>query len=230
MDLESSHATLGSYQLAFGSERLTLLPERAVWLEQHRALLVADIHFGKETVFRRHGIAVPDGSSTADLERLSQLCVSVGAADLWILGDLVHGALSETLRSMLQDWLATLAPVRVHLVEGNHERHAQGPLRSLLLDHHSEARLGPYRLRHEPASRSSAATTAAPEIVGHSHPVARLTIARHRALRIPAFAMSEHRLTIPAFGQFTGGHRVDINSSLQCYGILGNRVFPVPAS
>ena len=40
-------------------EKITLLPQRLLYLNHHRSLVVADVHFGKINHFRKAGIAVP---------------------------------------------------------------------------------------------------------------------------------------------------------------------------
>lgn len=45
------------------------------------------------------------------------------------------------------------------------------------------------------------------EIVGHLHPVARISV-RGRSMRRRCFAGTEQRLILPAFGSFTGGLNV----------------------
>ena len=70
-----------SVQLRWNGERLQLLPERALLLPDHAALVIADWHLGKSEIFRRAGIAVPDGGTEADLSRLDQ---AFFAANGWI--------------------------------------------------------------------------------------------------------------------------------------------------
>lgn len=46
-------------EIEVASERVQLLPEKALYLIQHKILLLADLHFGKVNHFRKAGIAVP---------------------------------------------------------------------------------------------------------------------------------------------------------------------------
>jgi metallophosphoesterase superfamily enzyme len=51
-----------------------LSPERMVYWEEEKALIVSDLHFGKTGHFRKEGIAVPQSIYKEDLQRLvSQL-------------------------------------------------------------------------------------------------------------------------------------------------------------
>lgn len=54
--------------------------------------------------------------------------------------------------------------------------------------------------RHQPANGAF-------EIVGHFHPVARVSV-RGRSLRRRCFASSDRKLVLPAFGSLTGGFNI----------------------
>ena len=90
-------------------QRLTLLPQRAVYWHERRTLLVADAHFGKASTFRSAGIPIPRGTTTADLARLESAVQATGAERLVFLGDLLHaraGRGAETLAAVAR-WRAS---------------------------------------------------------------------------------------------------------------------------
>ena len=60
------------YQLQ--QQRYWLSPERMVFWEEEKVLIVSDLHFGKTGHFRKSGIGVPQSVYMEDLQRLvSQL-------------------------------------------------------------------------------------------------------------------------------------------------------------
>ena len=63
----------GAVAFPWGSERLWLLPERAVWLPQARTLLLADLHLGKAETFQAHGIPLPSDGDAGTLNTLLEL-------------------------------------------------------------------------------------------------------------------------------------------------------------
>ena len=191
---------------------LRLMPERAAWCPHSETLFVADVHLGKAATFRARGLPVPQGTTTETLTRLSQALRRSGARELVVLGDLLHAReshASDTLAAV-QRWRDAHPGLRCSVVMGNHDRHA-GPLgASLGFDplpggHHSEHWLGV----HEEAdlSPTQAADTRL-VLAGHLHPVAVLN-GRTDRLRLPCFWLRERVLTLPAFGAFTGGHRIE---------------------
>ena len=183
----------------WGPERLRLLPQRAVWLEQTRTLLVADLHLGKAETFQAHGIPLPSDGDAATLNALLDLARGCRAEQVLVLGDLIHGRLGLT--GELRQKLAALpdllgAPLR--LVGGNHER---GSWIENLSAEPSLA-LGELWLSHEPEPRDGHLN-----LCGHRHPVALVGGGCER-LRLPCFAYDESRrqLSLPSFGALTGGH------------------------
>jgi DNA ligase-associated metallophosphoesterase len=189
----------GAVAFPWGAERLWLLPERAVWLEGARTLLLADLHLGKAETFQAHGIPLPSDGDAGTLNTLLALAARWRPEQVLVLGDLIHGRLGLT--AALRQKLAALpellgAPLR--LVGGNHER---GSWMEGLPCEPSLA-LGDLWLSHAPEAGDGRLN-----VCGHRHPVAVVGQGAER-LRLPCFAYEEgaERLTLPSFGELTGGH------------------------
>lgn len=71
-------------------ERLTLMPERALFWHRTRSLIAADLHLGKAGHFRTRGIPVPKGSQERTLNRLDHLIEIYDPEQVILLGDLFH--------------------------------------------------------------------------------------------------------------------------------------------
>jgi DNA ligase-associated metallophosphoesterase len=189
----------GAVAFAWGTERLWLLPQRAAWLPHSRTLLVADLHLGKAETFQAHGIPLPSDGDAGTLNALLELATRLKPAGVLVLGDLIHGRLGLTapLRQKLAA-LPDLLGAPLGLVGGNHERGSwiEG------LPCQPSLALGSLWLSHEPESRDGLLN-----ICGHRHPVAVVGQGAER-LRLPCFAYdpSASRLTLPSFGELTGGH------------------------
>ena len=118
----------GACCLPTGAAPLWLLPERAAYIASVRdagesVLLVADLHLGKAEAFHRRGIAVPPGGVEQDLSRLVSACRRTQAAELVILGDLMHaGAASRADVEHALGAVRASLPRRVTLIRGNHDR------------------------------------------------------------------------------------------------------------
>ena len=51
---------MGSIVFDYKGLNLTLLPEKAVWIDSMGVLLIADLHFGKAAHFRKSGIPISE--------------------------------------------------------------------------------------------------------------------------------------------------------------------------
>ena len=158
------------------------------------------------------------------------------------LDDLVAAgemALQEGLRAMRDRWPA----LALHLVWGNHDRHAKQALEQLLatLGWHSCPaegwRDGPVHGLHEPpAATTPGATGHEPRLtlLGHLHPGVRLQGRAHQRLRLPCFAAgpwgSGTRVLLPAYGHFTGQSPRLPQDCPWVYAIAQDRLMALPAS
>ena len=189
---------------------VVLLPGRAAFLPAAATLLVADLHLGKAATFRRAGIPVPEGSAQADLARLERLVHATAARRLVILGDLFH-ARSGCTEAVFAEFAATrrrIAATEVILVIGNHDRALGRVPNTLGLDACVPALAEPpFHFVHEPATPLSTERTTF-TVAGHLHPTVSIRSPAGDRIADRCFAAEESLLVLPAFGSFTGGHRV----------------------
>lgn len=201
-------------EIGFAHATLRLLPERAVWWDDERTLLIADAHLGKPASFRAGGAPVPEDATRADLARLSGLIGEFGAQRLVVLGDLAHDRFAWDCATMesVSGWRARHASVEVVLVRGNHDRRASDPPAELAIACVEPGWvLGGIAMHHEPCDAgegdASRARGATPVLAGHLHPGIRLRDPcgrGGRALRAPCFWERRGQMVLPAFGSFTG--------------------------
>jgi uncharacterized protein len=190
---------------------ILLLPGRAAFLPATSTLLVADVHLGKAATFRHAGIPVPEGSAQADLVRLERLVAATSARRLLILGDLFHarGGCTEQVFAEFAASRARYAATEVFLVAGNHDR-AIGRVPSSLGIDSCMRTLDepPFHFVHEPATDLPEPGRTCFTIAGHIHPTVSITSPGGDRVTDRCFVAEELVLVLPAFGSFTGGHRV----------------------
>jgi DNA ligase-associated metallophosphoesterase len=200
--------TSGALSREIRGETLLLHPERALSWPAQRLLVVADTHFGKSSLFGRHGIAVPAGADALDRTRIDALLRSTGSERLLVLGDFLHGPVqvgSPTARD-LEDWIQRLHPVQLWLVTGNHDRSAAKGWQAHAYWEGDSLAVGPLRFIHD---ADEPPEDDAYRIGGHIHPVVALGTLRKRRLRVPVFWERHDSLILPSFGLFTGGFRIE---------------------
>ncbi|MEO0580885.1 MAG: hypothetical protein AAF135_01565 [Bacteroidota bacterium] len=79
----------------FLGEELWLLPQKAIFLPQRSALLLADLHIGKSGHFRQHGIPVSSGVMNQDLSQLDRLYQTYQPDTTYFMGDLFHSSYNK---------------------------------------------------------------------------------------------------------------------------------------
>ena len=210
-------STKREVRLEIFGESLRLLPERAAYWEERRALLLADPHWGKAATFRAGGIPVPGGTTKEGLQRLTRGVERTGAERIVFLGDFLHarsGRAPATLETLLA-WRHRHPELELILIRGNHDRHAGDPPQELgirCLD--GPVAEGPFLLSHHPLRGGEGYGLA-----GHIHPAVRLAGPARERQRLPCFWFGESGAVLPAFGAFTG--TADISPA------PGDRVFVV---
>ena len=213
------------WPLTLEGEQLWLLADKAMYWPARRCLLIADAHFGKASAYRSLGQPVPQGTTTANLERLDRLLSAHDCERVIFLGDFLHGPgshASGTL-SALRAWRERHPELLMTLIRGNHDKRAGDPPPDLGIDVVLEPLLtGPFALQHEPDAHPNHHVLA-----GHVHPVYRLRGKGRQSLRLACFQIGTRVSLLPAFGAFTGGYAVQQDSDRRIFVIGDQEVWPV---
>ncbi|EKQ69716.1 putative phosphoesterase, ICC [Leptolyngbyaceae cyanobacterium JSC-12] len=207
--------------------RLHLLPQKAIYIEQLNALLVSDVHLGKAETFQSHGVPIPNTLNQDSLNRLQDLCVQFDVDYLFVLGDLFHSKFA-LVDEVLNHWLEFVQQlnVSVQLIVGNHDRSLVPVLKCLsiqcILD---SIQIDNLVLSHEPTPQPNCLN-----ICGHVHPCVRIKTKLDN-LRLPCFYLetSQNLLILPSFGAFTGSYEVAIAKDATAYVIAENSVIVLDA-
>jgi putative SbcD/Mre11-related phosphoesterase len=205
----------------------------AVWLEEWRTLIVADLHLGYAWAHRAEGQLLPVDTRENSTERLLHLLARYPAEEVVLLGDIVHRAVDvPALHSELR-WLALNIGerARLRLIGGNHDRDLARTLAAagIALEIAASATVGPHLLLHGD-ERSDAAAEAQLRahtasggriILGHEHPAITLSggIATH--VKCPCFLAGPGVLVLPAFSRWAAGSEIGRRPFLSPYARLG---------
>jgi DNA ligase-associated metallophosphoesterase len=206
-------------------ESLVLTGERALYRPSRSLLMLADLHLGKDDIFRRSGVAVPLGSARADLQRISDLAEKFQARRVVVLGDFLHGQMRavDAFLAELTMWQQQHG-LRLEVVVGNHDRfREQQPLSAVTRWIEIEEVDPPFIYRHSPQASEYGYV-----ICGHLHPSVRLEGRARDRLRVPAFWFRPEYAVLPSFGSFTGGANVECESGDRLYAVAEGNVFALP--
>lgn len=211
-----------------------LHPTGTLFLSGERTLLVADAHFGKAVSFRKLGVPVPSGTTTETVAKLDDAIAATHAEHVVFLGDFLHSVRSHAAGTMavLHAWRARHLHLKLTLVRGNHDDRAGDPPASLGFEVVDEPlRLGPFALCHHPRPVEGAYVLA-----GHWHPCISVAGRAFERLRLPCFWLGDDSGQLPqqavgilpAFGSFTGMHRIEPRAGDRIFPIAGDAVRALP--
>jgi DNA ligase-associated metallophosphoesterase len=213
-------------RISLAGEDAVLHPSGALFLHSHQTLLVADAHIGKAVSFRKLCEPVPEATTTATLDSLTTALADTGAREVVFLGDFLHSARSHARQTLdaLHDWRERHADLRLTLIRGNHDARAGDPPASLLIRVLDEPfRLGPFALCHHPHPVAGAYVLA-----GHWHPCISVAGRAFERLRLPCYWLGDEVGVLPAFGSFTGMHRIDVRPGDRIFALADGVVRALP--
>jgi DNA ligase-associated metallophosphoesterase len=199
-----------------------LLPEKAFIWEETATLILADLHLGKITHFRKAGIGLPHQAEQENLAQLSHLILNEQVDRVMILGDLFHSHINEQW-PIFKDFLKKFAPLPFVLVKGNHDiLHKSAYAADNLTIYPDTLEEGPFCFSHHPQKDAERYN-----IHGHIHPSVLLRGAGLQSLKLPCFHFGAQHLVVPAFGVFTGTAKIEPKKEDSIYVITEEKVILV---
>ena len=219
-------ATLLSHII--GDEHLILSNERALFWEDEKTLIVADLHVGKTGHFRKAGIGVPTGIYKDDLHRLLAQILFFKAERLIIVGDLTHSIANREM-DLFRKWRKDFSSLQVHLVKGNHD----------ILDnrwyeeadikvHNQPLSIKQFLFVHDVLKPRLQIETGKYAFSGHIHPGITIKGRGRQALHFPCFYFAMHYCILPAFSRFTGTYRVEPQKNEKAFAVVEKEILPMP--
>ncbi|RXK57818.1 ligase-associated DNA damage response endonuclease PdeM [Lacibacter luteus] len=204
------------------NQTLWLSPERCIFWEEERWLIVSDIHFGKSGHFRKAGIGIPQTVFKEDLHRLVTQIQFFKPAQLIVVGDFFHSHINNEIK-LFEKWRNDLASLPIHLVKGNHDiLEPNWYDANTIVVHETQLVNGPFAFMHE--LPEEATTTGQYIFTGHIHPGIHIAGLGKQSLRFPCFYFGEQHAVLPAFGRFTGLHAVRPKKKDKIFAIAEQRL------
>lgn len=185
-------------ELSFAGEAVVLDASGALYLPDHRTLIVSDLHLEKGSFFAARGQPMPRHDTRDTLIRLARAIRLYEPSCVICLGDSFHDvraelrmdagdvAMLEALLAACGDWV---------WITGNHDPKISPALGGRCA---GSERAGTINLIHQPEDGFP------PLIAGHYHPKCSIRAAG-RSISGPCFVAGETLLLMPAFGAYAGG-------------------------
>ncbi|MXV38551.1 ligase-associated DNA damage response endonuclease PdeM [Flavobacteriaceae bacterium Ap0902] len=192
-------------ELILKQETFILDKARALYHPKSKSLIIADVHLGKTTHFRKHGIAVPTNVAKSDLKRLAHLIEIYSPKHIIIAGDFFHASGNSEI-TLFKDWRIQFPQIEFTLIKGNHDRLKVSDYEHLGLKLEKEIlELNGIHITHHPQNQPTQFT-----ICGHLHPGIKIKLRGKQFIKLPSFILQKNQLILPAFSEFTG-----LDTSLQ---------------
>jgi DNA ligase-associated metallophosphoesterase len=207
----------------FLEQDLILLPQKAIYWQQQKALIAADVHLGKVGHFRKAGIAVPRNMEQTDLGELSDLIFEHKPEKLIFLGDLFHSDMNADWE-WFRLWRQQFKKLEIILIRGNHDIIHDKYYEELNIALHDQLQMGPFLMLHQPLNDETLATTEAYVFCGHIHPGVLLSGRGRQSLTIPCFSFGSRQVILPSFGRFTGRVALRHQKDDRIFGVLKDKV------
>jgi DNA ligase-associated metallophosphoesterase len=202
--------------ICIGKSIFTLLHQKALYREADSLLVIADVHLGKASHFRKEGISIPASAQHADYERLNSLFSSVSPRKVIFLGDLFHSRINgdwQNFATIIRQW----PDIQFILVRGNHDLINESHFDEMNILVTDTIEDDDCVYTHEPETKLHHHKT---NIAGHIHPGVLLTGNAKQSVRLPCFYATEKQLILPAFGALTGLQMMPITKYATIYGVL----------
>ena len=205
-----------------------LSADRCMFWEEEKALIVADLHFGKTGHFRKSGIAVPQAVYKEDLQRLVNQLQYFQPRKLIIVGDLFHSDANKEL-DLFRKWRNDLSTLKIHLVKGNHDILQDDWYQKADIEvHQQEWIIYDFCFCHDHTdSRFPTPDSRLYSFSGHIHPAIYLNGMGKQSLRFPCFYFAKSYAVLPAFSRFTGTHLIDPGKDEVVFAIANEKIIRV---
>ncbi len=195
-------------EIQFSGEKFILDAGKALFHLDSRSLIIADVHLGKSTHFRKNGIAIPSNIAESDLNRLANLVKQYNPLQIIIAGDFFHASANSEIE-IFKTWRNNYIDLKFILVKGNHDRLKASIYAEIGIELiHESLDLEKFKITHHPSINPEF-----PSICGHIHPGVNLKLSARQKIRLASFLLQNNQLILPAFSEFTG-----LDTSLQSTG------------
>lgn len=208
------------------NQDLLLLPQKAIYWQQQKALIIADVHFGKVGHFRKAGIAVPRDMEQSDLATISDLIYEHQPEKLLFLGDLFHSDMNNDWDWFIL-WRSQFPALQIILIKGNHDIIADSHYQKLNIELHDELLMAPFLMLHHPLPDDTLQNAAGYVFCGHIHPGVNLSGKGRQSITLPCFAFSGRQAILPSFGKFTGKVAIRSQRKDKIFAVLKDKVIVI---
>jgi uncharacterized protein len=213
----------------FRNQQFWLSPERVIYWEDQKSLILSDSHFGKTGHFRKSGVPVPQNVFLEDLQRLFNLLQFYKPEQLIVVGDLFHSQ-SNKEHLLFEKWRSDFQHLEILLIKGNHDILHKDWYEQIKINVFADEvlRINDFAFTHDCADIEKFPHHAdAYFFTGHLHPGISITGKSRQSLRFPCFYFNEQFAVLPAFSKFSGVAMISKQKKDNVFAIVNNELIEV---
>jgi DNA ligase-associated metallophosphoesterase len=216
------------YKFTLKDQTLWLSPERCIFWEEEKALILSDLHLGKTGHFRKSGIGVPQNLFKEDLQRLFAQVQFFKPTQLLIVGDLFHSYANKEMDMFLK-WRNDLPQLQMRLIRGNHDILAKKFYTETNIEvTKQKLSVSNFCFTHdinETCEEEAGNTNFT--FSGHVHPGIYMNGIGKQSLRFPCFYFTKEYAILPAFSHFTGLYKIKPQKNDKVFALVENDVVKI---
>ncbi len=205
-----------------------LSPDRCIFWQEEKILILSDLHLGKTGHFRKSGIAVPQAIFKEDMQRLVTQLHLYKPEQVIVIGDMFH-SYDNLEHDFFIKWRKDFEQLCILLVKGNHDvlkkqwyQEAGITLcEPMAGSANAVLNIGNFVFTHDINDIAAAPLDLTKYFFsGHIHPGISIRGLGKQSLRFPCFYFGEHYAILPAFSRFTGTQAIQPKRGESVYALL----------
>ncbi|MEO8237656.1 MAG: ligase-associated DNA damage response endonuclease PdeM [Flavobacterium sp.] len=205
-------------EITIKNQAFILHPGGALFWKAKKILLISDVHLGKVSHFRKHGVAIPNNAIAENFTRLTNVVEFFCPEKIIFLGDLFHSS-KNTEWDLFVEWVSGCVS-EMMLIAGNHDIINKKEYTDININVLQFLEIEDFLLTHHPTERKGWFN-----LSGHIHPGVILRGLGGQSLKLPCFYQKENQMILPAFGEFTGKHIMKAEQDDIIYAIAKDEIF-----
>lgn len=202
------------------NESFTLHPSGALFWETKKLLLISDVHLGKISHFRKHGVAIPNNAIEENFNKLTDVVAFFNPNTVIFLGDLFHSSKNQEW-NIFEQWTSR-CDSEIVLIAGNHDVIDKKHYTDINIKVLQFLEIDTFLLTHHPTDKKGWFNFS-----GHIHPGVVLRGFGGQSLKLPCFFQKQNQMILPAFGEFTGKHIMKPKQEDIIYAIAQDQIITV---
>ncbi|WJS96707.1 ligase-associated DNA damage response endonuclease PdeM [Flavobacterium johnsoniae] len=207
-------------KIQINNDTFILHPSGAVFWERKKTVIISDVHLGKITHFRKHGIAIPQNAISENFRKITLVLDYFLPEKIIFLGDLFHST-KNTEWNIFEEWLSNHKQ-ETYLITGNHDIIDESHYKKIGVIVTELLEIDNFFFTHHPTEKEDLFNFS-----GHIHPGIVLRGLGLQTLKLKCFFCKPNQIILPAFGEFTGKYFLKPSPQDTIYAIAGNDVIEI---